>query len=118
MENAAPKEAGTPSYTLENPFAALPGKEASSGPTSIYEDSLALGEELIAETLALTRTTHEARDVDDLNHRWNHLLGRNIGLNGLQPGIRYRHDANVRLDCAEGVIGTLSPGCGEGVEQS
>ncbi len=49
MENAAPTEAGTPSYTLENPFAALPGTEASPGPSTIYEDSLALGEELIAK---------------------------------------------------------------------
>ena len=49
MENAAPKEAGTPSYILENPFAALPGTEGAPSPSSIYEDSLALGEELIAK---------------------------------------------------------------------
>ena len=49
MENAAPEEAIAPAYTLENTFARPSKAEASAPTTSIYEDSLALGEELIAK---------------------------------------------------------------------
>lgn len=49
MENAAPEEALTPTYTLENPFATPANTEVGGQTASIYEDSLALGKELIAK---------------------------------------------------------------------
>jgi acetyl-CoA carboxylase carboxyltransferase component len=49
MENAAPEEALTPTYTLENPFATPANTEVGAQTASIYEDSLALGKELIAK---------------------------------------------------------------------
>ncbi|MFP6663639.1 MAG: carboxyl transferase domain-containing protein [Deltaproteobacteria bacterium] len=50
MENAAPEEVPIASYSLANPFAGPPPDAAAAGdaPVSIYDESLALGEELLA----------------------------------------------------------------------
>ena len=60
---------------------------------------------------------HDPRDVDEAD-RGGHNLRRVEQLGQLvQPRVRQRHDADVRLDRGERVVCSQSRGAGEGVEQ-
>ena len=61
-----------------------------------------VGEELVAEALALGRAGDEAGDVDELDHRRNDALGLDDRRQRCKPGIRQFDDADVGLDRAEG----------------
>ena len=73
--------------------------------------------EFVAQPLAAAGALHQARYV----HKLDDGRGLFIGLVHLrqlvQPLIRHSHHAHVGLDGAEGVVGALCPGVGDGVEQ-
>ena len=66
-----------------------------------------IGKELIAEPLAFRGAANQAGDIDERQPRRDDL-GR-FGELGerLEPRIGYRHLADIRLDCAERIIGRL-----------
>ncbi len=76
-----------------------------------------VGEELVAEALALGRARHEAGDVDEFHHRRKHALGLCDGCKRAEARIGHLDDADVRLDRAEGIVLGRDAGLGEGVEQ-
>ena len=77
-----------------------------------------IGQELIAQPLALGRALHQPRDVHKGHARGDDLLAAcNLG-QPVEPVIGHRHLAHVRLDRAEGKIGGLRGGrSGQRVEQ-
>ena len=77
-----------------------------------------VGEELIAQSFPLAGPLDQARDVHELDDRGGDLLGIVHVRQFLQPLIRHRHHSHIGLDGAEGIIGALGAGIGQGVEQS
>ena len=77
-----------------------------------------IGEELVAEALALAGAFHEAGDVDEAHARRDDLLRFGDGGELVETRVGHRHLAGVRLDGAEREVGGLGVGgAGEGVEQ-
>ena len=75
-----------------------------------------MGKELVAQALALGGPLHQPRDIHELDDRGSHLIGGVHLTQLIQPGIRYRHDAHIRFDGAEGIVGSPSAAAGQGVE--
>ncbi len=74
-------------------------------------------QELVAEPLALVRAAHEARDVDEVDRGRHDALGVHHGVERGEARIRHGHDADVRLDRAEGIVRRLGLGRRERVEE-
>ena len=75
-------------------------------------------QELVAQTRALAGALHQTGDVHELDDGGRFLV-RLIHLRQLvQPRIRHGHHAYVGLNGAEGIVGALRPGVGNGIEQS
>lgn len=74
-------------------------------------------EELVAQALALARTAHDARDVDEVDRRGEQLLRAEDLGELVQAGVGDAHDAHVRLDGGERVVGRQHVVLGQGVEQ-
>ena len=86
------------------------------------DDGIALADmpqKLVAEARALTGALDKACNIDKFNNGRGFLVGLpNLG-QLVQPCIRHRHNAGVRLNGAEGVIGCLRILCaGQRIEQS
>ena len=77
-----------------------------------------MAEKLVTETLPGTGTSHQARDVDDLQRGGNQLLRLDVVIEDGQSGIGNRHDTDIGFDGGKGVIGSVSPGCGQRIEES
>src|SRR5690606_41176919 len=63
-----------------------------------------VGEELVAQALALGRARHQAGDVDELDHGGHDALRFHDGRQLRQALIRNLDHADVGLDGAEGVV--------------
>ena len=74
-------------------------------------------QKLVAKPRALRRALHQTGNV----HKFNDGRGffvRLIHLRQLvQPCVRHSHHAHIRLDGAEGIVGALRPGVGNGIKQ-
>ena len=66
-----------------------------------------IGQELVAQALALGRSLYQTRDVHELDDRRGHLGGMVHICQKAKPLVRHRHHAHVRVDGAERVIGGL-----------
>src|SRR5581483_9980596 len=77
-----------------------------------------IGEELVAEALALRGAAHQAGDIDEGQPGRNDLCGlRDFG-ELVEPGIGHRDLADIRLDGAERIVGRLRRGgLGQRIEQ-
>ena len=76
-----------------------------------------VGQELVAQALALAGALHQSGDVHEFDDRRG-LLIRLIHLRQLvQPLIWHRYHAHVGVDGAERIVGALGAGVGDGVEQ-
>ena len=64
-------------------------------------------QKLVAESLARTRAFDQAGDIHKLDRRRNNHPGLGNALQHLQARIRHRHDADVGVDGAEGIVGSL-----------
>ncbi len=75
-----------------------------------------VGEELVAQSLALAGAGDEARDVDELDCGGNYLF--RLGDRGKRAQARVWHfdDADVRLDRAERIVLGRDAGLGQRVE--
>ena len=74
-------------------------------------------QELVAQAGALAGALYQTGDVHELDDG-GRLFVRLVHLRQLvQPWVRHGHHAHVGLDGAEGVVGALCPGVGDGVEQ-
>ena len=73
---------------------------------NVYDcvDLADMGQELVAQTLALGRALDQTRDVDELNDGGGELLGVMLVAQPLEPRVRHGHDADVRVDGAERII--------------
>ena len=76
-----------------------------------------VGEELVAQALALGRAAHDAGDVDERHRRGQDPLGAEDLGEPLQPRVRQRDDADVGLDRRERVVRGEHVVLGQGVEQ-
>jgi hypothetical protein len=76
-----------------------------------------VGEELIAEALALARAGDEPGDVDELDHRRHDALGRDDLDQRIEPGIGHRDDPVVGLNRTKRIVRRLCAGVGQRVEQ-
>ena len=76
-----------------------------------------VGQELVPQALAPAGPLHQTRDVHELHHRRGLFLRLVQFRQVVQPGVRHRHHAHVGVDGAEGVVGALCPGVGDGVEK-
>lgn len=77
-----------------------------------------IGQELITQSLTLTRPLDQAGDVHELHPGRNRVLTVTELGEPVEPFIRYRHRSNVGLDGAEGEVGCLGLGVGDqGIEQ-
>ncbi len=65
------------------------------------------GEELVAEALALRGAAHEARDIDEGQPGRDDLAGPRDLRQLVEPGIRHRDLADIRLDGAERIVRRL-----------
>ena len=63
-----------------------------------------VGEELVAEALALARAADEPSDVDELDRRRDDLVGVHDRIERFQAWIRHHYDADVRLDRTERIV--------------
>ena len=74
-------------------------------------------QKLVAKSRTLRRALHQTGNV----HKFNDGRGffvRLIHLRQLvQPCVRHSHHAHIRLDGAEGIVGALRPGVGNGIKQ-
>ena len=76
-----------------------------------------VGQELVAQARALAGALHQACDIHELDDGGGLFVGF-VHLGQLvQPLVRNRHHAHVGVDGAEGVVGALGAGVGDGVEQ-
>ena len=75
-----------------------------------------VAEELIAETFTFACSFDEAGDVDELHRGGDQGFGLDELGDFCEAFIGYSDDAGVRVDGAEGIVGGLRLGRGEGVE--
>src|SRR5262245_50218772 len=66
-----------------------------------------VGEELVAEPFALGGAAHQPGDVHEGNAGRDDFLRLGDRRDLLQPWVRHRHLAGVRLDRAKGIVGGL-----------
>ena len=76
-----------------------------------------VGEELVAQALALARSPHDAGDVDEGDGGGQDPFGAEDLGEGRQARVRQGNDADVGLDGGEGVVRREHGRTGEGVEQ-
>ena len=76
-----------------------------------------VGEELVAQALAVAGALDQAGDVDKLQRRRGILFRVIHPGKHVQPLVRHGDHAGIRLDGAEGVVRRLRAGAGDGVEQ-
>ena len=77
-----------------------------------------VGQELVAQALALGGAAHQAGDVDEVDPRRDDLLRLGDPRQRVQPRLGHRHVADVGLDGAERIVGRLRRrGLGQRVEQ-
>ena len=73
-----------------------------------FADSIGLaniGEEFIAQALALASACNQTCDIDEF-HRGRHNLGRIVDLRQrVQTIVGHRNQTHIRLDCGKGIIG-------------
>ena len=78
-----------------------------------------VGQELVAEAFTAGRAAHEAGDVHEGEARGDDLCRAGDACEPVEPVVRHRHVAHVRLDGAERVIRGLCRGrLRQGVEES
>jgi hypothetical protein len=82
----------------------------------VVVDLADMGEEFIAEALALAGAFDQAGDVHEDHARWHEFVRWNVFLNRGQAGIRHFDDARVGIDRAERIIGRLGLGRSERVK--
>ena len=76
-----------------------------------------VGQKLVSEALALRRALDETRDVDKFNHSGRELLGVMLVAQPLEPLVRHRNDADVRVDGAERVVVRRDARVRDGIEK-
>ena len=76
-----------------------------------------VGEELVAEALALARALDQAGDVEELDRRGHGALGLHDPGERVEPRVGDLHDAGVRFDRGEGIVRHQRAGGGERVEE-
>ena len=76
-----------------------------------------VGQELIAQSLALGRAAHQTGDIDKLDDGRGDLFGIiHLGQH-IQPLVRNRHHAGIGLYRAKRIVGRLRSCLGNGIEQ-
>jgi hypothetical protein len=76
-----------------------------------------VGQELVAEPLALGRAGDQPGDVDELHRGGDDLGGLADGGDDIEPRIGQRHDADVGVDGAERIVLGRDAGLGQRVEE-
>ena len=76
-----------------------------------------VGQKLVAQALALGGALDQAGNVHKFHHGGGGLLGVVHLGQRVQPVVGYGHHAHVGVDGAEGVVGALRAGVGDGVEE-
>ena len=76
-----------------------------------------MAEKLVPETLPGAGTSNQACDVDDLQRGGNQFLRLDVVTEDGKSGIGNRHDTNIGFDGGKGVIGRVSPGGGQRIEE-
>ena len=76
-----------------------------------------MSQELVSEAFSLAGAADQAGDVDDLDARWDDLLGVDHAVELVQAWIRHWNDTCVRLDGAEGVVRALRTRRSQRVEE-
>src|SRR5882757_4652671 len=78
-----------------------------------------VAEELVAKTLAGARAADQTGDVDKVDRGGDNLLRAGEFAEHGEPRVGHGHDPDIRVDCAEGIIGGLRlAGAGDGIKES
>jgi len=75
-----------------------------------------VAEKLIAQPLALRRAFDQPGDIDELHLRRYGLARFSKRGEDVQPFVRHRHHADIRLNGAERIIFRRDGRCGQGIE--
>ncbi|MNL33649.1 hypothetical protein D3C87_1555740 [compost metagenome] len=76
-----------------------------------------IGQELVAQALALGRARHQAGDIDEFHRRRQDTLWLDDLSQLRKPRIRHFHDAHIGFDGAERIVFGGDAGLGQGIEQ-
>ena len=76
-----------------------------------------VGQELVAEALALAGALYKARNVHEFHDGRNGPLGLVHVRQNLQTGVRHGHDADVGVDRAERIVCGLCARLGQRIEK-
>ena len=63
-----------------------------------------VGEEGVAHAFALGRAADDAGDVDQVQCGGHDLVGLDVLVDAVEPGVGHGHDADVGLDRGEGIV--------------
>ena len=74
-------------------------------------------QELVAQALALAGPLHQSGNVHEADRGGSGLLGVIHLMEDIQPAIRHRHHAYIRLDGAERIVGSFGASLGNSVKQ-
>ena len=76
-----------------------------------------VGEELVAQTLALGGAAHQTGDIHEFDNGGGVELGIVHLRQTVQTAVRHRHHAYVGIDGAEGIVGADGTCTGDGIEE-
>ena len=76
-----------------------------------------VAQKLVAQALALAGSLHKSGNVHELNDRRSCLFGVVHLGKPVQPVVGNSHHAHIGVDRAEGVVGALRAGIGDGVKE-
>ena len=76
-----------------------------------------MGQEFVAESLALRGAAYQACDIDEFDHRGSVQFRRIHFRQNVEPLIGNAHHTDVRVDRTERIVRALRPGSCQRVEQ-
>ena len=75
-----------------------------------------VSQKLVAQPFTLGRAFDEACDIDESHVSWDQLVGRDVFLDLRHARIRHFHDARIRIDRTERIVGRFGLSRGQRIK--